>query len=285
MFIFFFDIVNPKSAKNEGRMKYETILLDKDQGVATVTLNQPEMLNVFSHKMMDEVVEALSDIANDVNVRVAVLTGVGRAFCAGVDIREHFLGPIEQRKRGKLNIALQDFFSKKGVPAIMNLGKPIIAAINGPAVGLGCTVCLACDLRIASEKAQLSFGFVRVGITPEFGSTYFLPRLIGISRSLELLYTGRMIHAREAKEIGLVNKVVPPDRLAGAAYEMAQTIANAPPIVVKLIREGIYQGVNVDINTALRWEHFAFNTCLSTDDHEEGVKAFLDKRKPLFKGK
>lgn len=265
-------------------MKYETILLEKTMGVATITLNQPDKLNVFSHKMMDEMLRVLSDMTNDVNVRVVVLTAAGRVFSAGVDIGEHFVDSINKRKKGELNIALQDFFSKKGVPAIMNLGKPIIAAINGPAIGLGCTICLACDLRIASEKAQLGLGFVRLGLTPEFGSTYFLPRLIGIGKSLELLYTGRTIDAQEAKEIGLVNKVVPADKLMEATHQIAKTIATAPPIAVRLIREGIYQGADGDIDTALRWEHFAFNVCLSTDDHEEGVKAFLGKRAPRFMG-
>jgi enoyl-CoA hydratase/carnithine racemase len=266
-------------------MKYETILLEKSGGIATITLNQPEKLNVFSHKMMDELLKVLSDIASDLNVRVVAFTATGRAFSAGVDIREHFVQSIEKRKKGELNIALQDFFSKKGVPAIMNLGKPIIAAINGPAIGLGCTICLACDLRIASEKARLGLGFVRLGVTPEFGSTYFLPRLIGISKSLELLYTGRIVDAQEAREIGLVNKVVPADRLMDTTYELAEGIAKAPAISVRLIREGIYQGVDADLATALRWEHFAFNVCLSTNDHEELVKAFLEKREPRFKGK
>lgn len=266
-------------------MNYKTILLEKTQGIATITLNQPERLNVFTHTMMSEILEALSDIAHDVNVRVAILTGSGRAFCAGVDIREHFMEPIEKRKKGELNIALQDFFSKKGLPAILNLGKPIIAAINGSAIGLGCTICLACDLRIASEKTQLGLGFVRIGVTPEFGSTYLLPRLIGLGRSLELLYTGRVVNAQEALEIGLINKIVPSEELLESAYEMAQNIASAPPIAVRLIREGIYQGVDADLDTALKWEHFAFNVCLSTDDHEEGVKAFLEKRAPSFKGK
>jgi enoyl-CoA hydratase/carnithine racemase len=263
-------------------MKYETILLKKTEGIATITLNQPDKLNVFSHKMMDELLKMLSDIASDVDARVVVLTGAGRVFSAGLDIREHFVQSIEKRKRGELNIALQDFFSKKGVTAIMNLGKPIVAAINGPAVGLGCTICLACDLRIASEKARLNLGFAQLGVTPEFGSTYFLPRLIGIGRSLELLYTGKTVDAQEAKEMGLVNEVVPADSLMEVTWEMAQTIAKAPPIAVRLIREGIYQGANVDINTALRWEHFA---CLSTNDHEEAVKSFLEKRTPSFKGK
>lgn len=266
-------------------MKYETMSLEKAEGIATITLNQPDKLNVFSHRMMDELLKILSDIATDGNIRVAVLTAIGRVFSAGVDIREHFVESINRRKRGELNVALQDFFSKKGVPAIMNLGKPIIAAINGPAIGLGCTICLACDLRIASEKVRLGLGFVRLGLTPEFGSTYFLPRLIGISRSLELLYTGRSVDAQEAGEIGLVNTVVAADRLMEVAYETARNIAGAPPIAVRLIREGIYQGVNRDIDAALRWEHFAFNVCLSTDDHEEGVKAFLEKRAPRFKGK
>jgi len=234
--------------------------------------------------MREELLVALEDISTSDDVRVVVLAAAGREFSAGVDIRERFVDAIEKRKRGKLNPALLPTFTEVAVPVVANLKKPVIAAINGVAVGLGCTLALACDIRIASENAKFGLAFSRIGLTPEFGSTYFLPRLVGVSKALEILYTGRTVDAHEAKEIGLANKVVPADELMDRTYEMARNIAKAPPIAVRLIREGIYQGVDADLNTALRWERFAFNCCLSTNDHEEGIKAFLEKRAPVFKG-
>jgi 2-(1,2-epoxy-1,2-dihydrophenyl)acetyl-CoA isomerase len=164
-------------------MKYDTILLEKDSGVAVITLNQPEKLNLITDKMFNEILGAFGDIAGDDGVKVVVLTAAGNIFSAGVDLKEHFLEPIEKAKSGELNMALDRSFSEVGVPAILKIKKPMIAAINGPAVGLGFTICLLCDIRIASEEAKISLAFCRVGITPEFGSTYLLPRLIGVSRA------------------------------------------------------------------------------------------------------
>jgi 2-(1,2-epoxy-1,2-dihydrophenyl)acetyl-CoA isomerase len=266
-------------------MKYETILLEKKKGVAIVTLNQPEKLNLITERMFRELLHAFGAIATDDKVRVAVLTAAGDIFSGGVDLREHFLEPIEKAKRGELNIALEGSFSDLGLPALLNIKKPMIAAINGTAAGLGFTLCLPFDIRIASENARVILPFLRVGLAPEFGSTYFLSRLIGVSKSLELLYTGRPIGAQEAKEIGLINKVVPADTLRDITLEMAENIAKVPPIAARLTRQLIYQGIGVDIETALRTEHFAYNVCRQTEDHEEGVRAFLEKRSPVFKGK
>ncbi|MDO8568216.1 MAG: enoyl-CoA hydratase [Dehalococcoidales bacterium] len=266
-------------------MKFETILLQKADGIATITLNRPDELNILTIKMTEELLQALTDIADDKSVRVAILTGAGRHFSAGIKLQERFMEPIEKNRRGEYGPALAYLFGTKGVPALMNLGKPIIAAVNGAAIGLGSTLCMACDMRIASEKAKFSFAFVKMGVSAEFGSTWILPRLIGIGKSLELLYTGKIVEAAEAKEIGLVNQVVPPDKLLGAASEMARTIASMPPISIKLIREGVFQGAQTDLQSALKSESTAFRLCLSTDDHEEGVRAFLEKRTPNFKGK
>lgn len=266
-------------------MKYETILLEKNNGFATITLNQPEKLNLITNKMFGELLEAFSDVGGDDRVKVAVLTGAGDIFSGGVDLREHFLDPIDKVKSGELNMALAQSFSEVGLPALLNIKKPMIAAINGAAVGLGFTLCLPFDIRIASENARVILPFLRVGIAPEFGSTYFLPRLIGVSKSLELLYTGRPVDAQEAKEIGLVNMVVPADRLTEVTLEIAETIARGPPIATRLTREAIYQGAKVDIETSLRSEHFTYNLCRQTEDHEEAVRAFLEKRSPVFRGK
>ncbi|MFC1965100.1 enoyl-CoA hydratase/isomerase family protein [Chloroflexota bacterium] len=266
-------------------MKYNTILLEKDSGVAIVTLNQPEKFNLITNEMFDDLMVAFRDVASDNAVRVVVLTAAGDIFSAGVDLREHFLDPIEKAKSGEINMALERSFSEVGVPAILNIKKPMIAAINGPAVGLGFTICLMFDIRIASEDAKISLAFWRVGIAPEFGSTYFLPRLIGISKALELLYTGQAVSAQEAKEIGLVNRVVPAKSLKEVTLEVAKKLAERPPIAIQLTREGIYQGANADIEAAVKWEHFAYNVCRQTEDHEEAVRAFLEKRSPSFKGK
>lgn len=264
---------------------YKAILLEKEDGVATIVLNQPEKLNLMTDQMFRELLDAFGQIANDERVRVVVLTAAGRIFCGGVDLREHFLEPVEKAKKGELNLSLDQSFSAVGVPAILNLKRPLIAAINGAAVGLGFTMCLPFDIRIASENAKIVLPFLGVGIAPEFGSTYFLPRLVGISKSLELIYSGETLNAEQAKEIGLVNKVVPRDKLREAALGLARRIVAAPPIALRLARESIYQGAYSDLQTALRTEHFAYNVCRQTEDHEEAVRAFLEKRTPVFKGK
>ena len=163
--------------------------------------------------------------------------------------------------------------------------KPIIASINGDAVGFGCTLSLTCDIRIASETARFGLGFVRIGVTPEFGSTFFLPRIVGVAKALELLFTGKIIDAAEAKEIGMVNQVVPADHLEKATLEMARAIAMAPPLSIRMIKKGVYQGLENDLDTQVLWEHLVFTMARQTEDHYEGIKAFLEKRKPDFKGK
>lgn len=266
-------------------MNYETVALERVEGIATITLNRPERLNALNDRMAQELLAVFGDVAEDDGVRIVILTGAGRAFSAGADIQERFIDPIEKSKRGELNIALLDTFARVGVPAIRRIDKPIIAAVNGPAVGFGCTLALTCDIRIASEAARFGLAFVRMGLTPEFGSTYFLPRLVGVAKSLELLFTGRIIDAKEAKEIGMVNQVVPADELKTAVYEMARSIAKGPPISIRMIKKGIYQGIDADLDMQLQWEHLALNMCRQTEDHLEGARSFLGKREPEFKGK
>ncbi|MDO8473684.1 MAG: enoyl-CoA hydratase-related protein [Dehalococcoidia bacterium] len=266
-------------------MARDIVLIEKSDGVAKLTLNQPETLNVFNTELMEATFDALEELRVDSQTRVAIIAGAGRAFSGGADIKGRFLENIEKRKRGELNIALRESTIKRGLDTIVNFGKPIIAAVNGFAVGLGCTLSLACDMRVASEDARFGFGFVKMAVTPEFGSSYFLPRLIGSGRAFELIYTGRLVDAKEAKEIGLINMVVPSDQLGQAALLMAMELAEGQAVSIRLIREGIQQGMQVDLETAVRWEQFALNTCFTTDDHEEAVHAFIEKRKPSFKGR
>ena len=265
--------------------EYQAILFEKEKGVAMLTLNQPENRNLMTEQMFKELMDAVEEVTGDDDTKVFVLTAAGDIFCGGVDLREHFLEPIERAKRGELNMALDHSFSEKGVRALLGVRKPMIAAINGAAVGLGFTLCLPFDLRIASEKARIILPFLRVGIAPEFGSTYFLPRMIGASRTLELLYTGQTLTAQEAREFGLVNRVVPADKLRQVSLDLARKIAQGPPVATRFTRELIYQGARSDLETALRAEHFAYNTCRQTEDHEEAVRSFLEKRPPLWKGR
>jgi len=165
------------------------------------------------------------------------------------------------------------------------MSKPSIAAVNGAAVGFGCTLPLACDLRIAAEEARMGPIFVRVGLTPDFGSTYNLVKIVGIAKALELALTGKIIDAKEAKEIGLVNQVVPASELMAATHEMAMSIAQKPPIAVALAKKGLHQAVDATLVEQLQYEAFALHLCFQTDDHLEAVKAFLEKRQPVFKGR
>jgi len=265
-------------------MKYETIILELEDQIATITLNRPEKLNAENNKMADELVDVFQAVDRMEEARVVVITGAGRAFCAGADLKERFLPRIEEKKKGVIRDVTQEF-SELGCLALAHIRKPTIAAVNGPAVGVGCTLALSCDIRIASTEAKFGFPFVRVGLSPEFGSTYYLPRLIGIGKACELIFTGQTIDAQEAKEIGFVNQVVAPDQLKEVTYGMAGKILKMPPIAIQLSKRALYQGMRApDLASQLQNETFAFVHLLGTRDHEEGVKAFLEKREPVFKG-
>jgi len=265
-------------------LSYSTIILDKAEAIATLTLNRPEKLNAFNPQMLEELLDALVHIEQDDDIRVLVIAGAGRAFSAGGDMEQLFLRSIEQRKHGEKGYDVIGWLVKARL-LLRNMPQPVIASINGAAIGLGMTVSLACDLRIASEEAMLSVPFVRIGAVPEFGSTYSLPRLVGIAKACELIFTGKSITAKEAKEIGLVNEVVPASELKSATYEMAKSIAEAAPIAIRLAKKELYQGMDADLQNQLQLEYEGLVTTLQSEDHEEAVRAFLEKRKPIFKGK
>jgi enoyl-CoA hydratase/carnithine racemase len=265
-------------------MAYSTIILDKAEGIATLTLNRPEKLNALNEAMAAELLDAFTQVEQDNDVRVLIITGAGRAFWAGGDVKDLFLKGIEERKRGEETFDLLGWLHKSCLQ-LRNMPKPVIASINGHAVGIGVTLPLQCDLRIASEEATFSVPFVRLGIIPEFGSTHSLTRLIGLAKACELVFTGKSIGAREAKEIGLINEVVAAAELKTATYELAKTIAQGAPVAMQMAKEGLYQGADADIQTQLRYESLAFGILLPSEDHEEAVRAFLEKRQPTFKGK
>jgi enoyl-CoA hydratase/carnithine racemase len=262
-------------------MQYTTLLVAKKEKIGTITFNRPDKLNAFSEEAFREFIEALNEMDRDNEVGVVIITGAGRAFSAGLDLDEARQGPSESSLQV---VPIQGSIS--WIPHIMrNMKKPIIASINGHAVGAGFTIALACDIRIASEEAQLGAPFVNVGLVPELGSTYSLPRLIGIARACELVFTGKMIKAQEAKEIGLVNEVVTKDELEAATDRMATQILQAAPIPLQLAKKALYQGLDSDQVAQIQLEQLGQSTCFKSEDYQEGIKAFLEKRKPVFKGK
>jgi len=265
-------------------MAYSTIILEKAEGIATLTLNRPEKLNALNETMAAELLDAFTQVEQDSDVRVLVITGAGRAFWAGADVKDLFLKGIEERKRGGEAFDIIGWLHKACLQ-LRNMPKPVIASINGHAVGVGVTLPLQCDLRIASEEATFSVPFVRLGLIPEFGSTHSLTRLVGLAKACELVFTGKSIGAKEAKEIGLVNEVVPAAELKAATYELAKAVAQGPPVAVRMAKEALYQGSVADIQTQLQYESLAFGILLPSQDHEEGIRAFLEKRQPTFKGK
>ncbi|MBI2958551.1 MAG: enoyl-CoA hydratase/isomerase family protein [Chloroflexi bacterium] len=262
---------------------FETLELESRNGIATINLNRPERLNALNNKMTEEILDVLGLVEKDESISVVVITGAGRAFSAGADIKERFLGKIEERRQGMID-DMTDDFNERAPLALAAVRKPVIAAVNGLAIGWGCTITLGCDMRIASTEARFRLPFAAVGISPEMGSTYYLPRLVGLGMACELVLTARMVDAAEAKEIGLVNRVVPAGDLMKVTYEIAETIKALPPLAVRVSKRLLHQGLRNDLTTQLRHEAFAVNYLRGTKDHEEAAMAFVEKRTPVFKG-
>ena len=263
-------------------MSYSEILLEKAEGIATITLNRPEHLNAFSPRLLTELRAAIEEIRTEDAVRVAIITGAGRAFCAGGDLKT--MGE-RHRERTAVETSRELRDTVQRIPvALRGLGKPAIAAVNGPATGAGCDLALMCDIRIAATNARFAESYVKVGLIPGAGGAYLLPRAVGLSKACELLFTGDMIDAAEAERIGLISKVVPPDELLPAARALAAKIAANPPLSVRYIKNAIYAGQQLTLDELLEHVSLAFGPLSKTDDHQEAVRAFLEKRSPSFKG-
>jgi len=257
-------------------MSFETILYEKKERVATITLNRPEVLNAFVATMGREMLQAFHQAEDDDDIGCVVLTGAGRGFCSGADVRE-FQAGIEGRRSDQ---ALSG--SESLCQLMFNLKKPTIAAINGPAVGVGFTMTLPCDIRIASDRARFGPIFVRLGLIPEFGSTFLLPRLIGLAKAKELILLGRIMDAQEILDIGLVSKVVPHEELMTEAMSLATTLAQGPTRTLGLAKEALHQGLVSDLAGAEASELGLLATCVRSPEFAEGVQAFLEKRQPRF---
>lgn len=260
-------------------MELNNVILEKEGKVAVVTINRPKALNALNSETLKELDYVVSELEKDEDIYAVILTGSGeKAFVAGADITEmKDLSTIEGRK---FSILGNKVFRRLEI-----LDKPVIAAINGFALGGGCELSLACDIRLASEKAKFGQPEVGLGITPGFGGTQRLARLVGTGLAKELIYTAKIIKADEALRIGLVNRVIEADKLMEEAKALANTIAAQAPIAVKLSKEAINRGIQCDIDTALMYEAEAFGECFSTTDQTEGMSAFVEKRDKSFQNK
>lgn len=268
----------------ELKENYKYIQVSSDRSIYTVTLNRPEKLNAFDEQMFTEFASALGQIRKDSSAKVIVIAGNGRAFCAGGDINGFFLKMIEDREAGREPFNVPEWMTAAGL-LLHELPIPTIAAIHGAAIGFGFTLCLQCDIRIAAEDAFIGLPFVKLGIIPEYGCTYVLPRLVGFSRACELIYTGKTIKALEALDMGLVNRVVPNADLLPAAQALADNISEGAIIALKLAKEALYKGVETNISVQLKFEEKALAETLATEDHAIAIRAFIAKSKPAFKGK
>ena len=260
---------------------YETIIFDTSSGVATIALNRPKALNAFDGKMHEEVHDALDDVAADEEVRCLVFRGEGRGFSAGADLKG-----IDSDNGGRPDLGeyLRKTYSQM-IQKMAALDKPILASLHGPVYGAGMGLALACDLRIAAESAKFSVAFVKIGLMPDAGVSFFLPRLVGLGRAMQMSVLGEAVEAEEAKEIGLINKLVPDDDLADETIALAQHLAALPTQALGKIRQTLLESFDGDLATALEREAEGQTFCGYTDDHQEGVAAFFEKRPPEFTGR
>lgn len=260
-------------------MEYETIKATQDGGVLTLMLNRPEVLNAFNEQMGNDVRDALKKAERDASVRCVVLTGAGRAFCSGEDLK------------GRSPDTVTDFGKrlKQGynpiVYSMRTMDKPVLGSINGAAAGAGCSLALACDMRIASDKARFIEAFVRIGLVPDAGSSFFLPRIVGVGKAFEMAFLGDEVGAEEALRIGLVNKVVPVAELESATHELAQRLAQGPTKAIGLAKRAINRALSADLEQILDYETHTQEAAGGSEDFKEGVAAFLEKRAPNFTGK
>lgn len=260
-------------------MEFQNIILAQENRIATLTINRPKALNALNQATLLEIKKAVEQVRDDAEVDVLIITGAGdKAFVAGADITSMLtMNALEGRQFG--------FTGQETFNLIESMSKPVIAAINGFALGGGCELAMSCDFRICSHKSKFGQPEVGLGVTPGFGGTQRLPRIVGTGMAKQLLYTGDTIDACEALRIGLVNAVVPAESLMEYVVEVAQKIASRGSIAVRFCKDAVNEGMQTDIDRAMTIEADIFGLCFATEDQKEGMQAFVDKRKAQFKGK
>ena len=269
-------------------MEFETLQLSTADHVAMLTLNRADKRNAINRKMMEELTLAIPEIARNDDIRVMVLTGSGKTFCAGADV-DLMPGGGEVEDLGEKSIeGLRRSFifraAKEIILGIHRMEKPTIAMVNGACVGAGLDLALACDLRTASEQAKFMCGFVKIGLFPGFGAAWLYPRTMGLPRALEMLYTGDVMDAKGARDIGMINALTSAENLEQVTISLAQKIAGGPPIAIRLMKRQAYKGLGTDLETALDEAATCEAITLASRDHKEGIEAFREKRTPIFKG-
>ncbi|MBE0415951.1 MAG: enoyl-CoA hydratase/isomerase family protein [Dehalococcoidia bacterium] len=268
-------------------MDFETIILKKEEHIATITLNRPDKRNAMSLQMMQELVAALEDLADDDDVRVVVITGAEPAFCSGIDVGA--LAGAAQGTGGSAGWEGMRRFGRTHIQKIFlglqKIEKPTIAMVNGATIGIGCDLAFVCDMRVGSENARFRNGFVKMGLIPDGGGTWLYTRLMGLGRGLEFLFSGDFLEAEEAYRIGVLNKLVPAADLEKETTELARKIAKGPPIAIRLSKVLAYKALETDLETALETAISYQPLAMTTEDHKEGIMAFLERREADFKGR
>jgi enoyl-CoA hydratase/carnithine racemase len=259
-------------------METELVLEERRDGVALLTLNRPDVMNSFNFGMLRALKEKVEAIHFDNELRVVIITGAGKAFCAGADLKER--ATLSEQQVREFIYTIRNLFT-----FIENMNKPVIAAVNGIALGGGTELALACDMRIVSTAASMGLTETRLAIIPGAGGTQRLPRLVGRGKAKELIFTGRRVDAAEALEIGLANKICPPEGLLDECRAMAAMICETGPIAIQQAKVAINYGLETDIGTGLAIESNAYWTLIPTEDRLEGLAAFREKRKPVYRGK
>ncbi|HZN24009.1 MAG TPA: enoyl-CoA hydratase [Burkholderiales bacterium] len=264
-------------------MTYKCLLYEVRDRIATLTLNRPDRLNALGETLREDLYDAVLKAAADPDVGVLVITGAGRGFCSGGDVKSM----SEREQTGAAAPANERFapIRDRVILAMRDCPKPIIAAVNGAAAGAGMNLALACDLRFAAATAKFSQAFSKRGLTPDWGGSYFLPRVVGMAKAAELLFTGDTLDAAEALKLGIVNAVFPAEELMAEARKLAGRIAAGPPVALALTKRAIYRNQDVDLRAALEFETFIQGLARETEDYKEGVRAFVEKRAPVFRGR
>jgi len=267
-------------------MAYEALEIRREQSILWLTLNRPHNLNALSAKMVDELEEVLATLRNDHEIRVVILRGAGRAFCAGDDVKEIFLNPEFRDAKPAQRTLVEEWREHRPVALdlLVTYPKPTIASVNGAAVGYGCDIALMCDMRVCSDQARFGEVFIRRGLIPEAGGLLVLPRLVGLARAYELILSGDIIDAAEAERIGMVNKVVPHAQLGEATAAFAKKIAAQAPLAQRLAKEALRVGLNLNLPYFFDYQRHGQHLMLTSKDHLEGARSFVEKRAANFKG-